>query len=97
MLYSYAGRDEIRRLTSEKPPITRRRMTPPTPMQISYTSFERKQGSFEEEGRGWNARDRTIIARTKQFLERSYIVKVRAEELEGFLRPEDVEWISGES
>ena len=46
---------------------------------------------------GWNARDRTIIARTKQFLERSYSVKVRAEELERFLRPEDVEWISGES
>ena len=65
------------------PPITRTRMTPPTPMQNSYTSFERKKGSYEEEGRGWNARERTIIARTEQFLERSHSVKVRVEELEG--------------
>ena len=35
------------------PPMTRRRMTPPTPMQNSYTSFERDQGSYEEEGKGW--------------------------------------------
>ena len=55
-------------------PITRRRMTPPTPMQNSYTSFERKQGSYEGEGRGWNARERTSSARTKQHLERSYSV-----------------------
>ena len=27
------------------PPITRRRMTPPAPLQNSYTSFEREQGS----------------------------------------------------
>ena len=26
-------------------------MTPPTPMQSSYTSFEREQGSYEEAGR----------------------------------------------
>ena len=64
------------------PPITRRRMTPPTPMQNSYTSFEREQGSYEVEGRGWNARERTIIARTKQYLERSYSVKMTVEELE---------------
>ena len=38
--------------------------------QNSYTSFEREQESYKEEGRGWNARDRTIIARTKQFLEK---------------------------
>ena len=73
------------------PPITRRRMTPPTPMQNSYTSFERELGSYEEEGRGWNARERTIITRTKQYLERSYSVKVGVEELEGLLGPEDVD------
>ena len=73
------------------PPITRRRMTPPTPMQNSYTSFEREQGGREEEGRGWNARERTIIARTKEYLERSYSVKMRVEELEGLLGPEDVD------
>ena len=60
-------------------------MTPPTPVHNSNTSFEREQGSYEEEGRGWNARERTIITRTEQFLERSYCVKVRVEELEGFL------------
>ena len=49
------------------PPITRRRMTPPTPMQNSYTSFEWEQGSCEAEGRGWNARERTILVRTKQY------------------------------
>ena len=72
-------------------PLSRRRMTPPTLMQNSYTSFERMQGSYEEEGRRWNARERTIIARTKQFLERSHSVKVRVEELEAFLGPEDVD------
>ena len=57
----------------------------------SYTSFEREHGSYEGEGRGWNARERTIIARTRQYLERSYSVKVRVEELEGLLGPEDVD------
>ena len=45
----------------------------------------------EEEGRGWNARERTIIARTKHYLERSYSVKVRVEGFEGLLGPEDVD------
>ena len=51
----------------------------------------RDHGRFEEEGRGWNARERTIIARTKQYLERSFSVKVRVEELEGLPGPEDVD------
>ena len=51
------------------------------------TSFEREQKS--RDGRGWNARERTIIARTKQYLERSDKLKVRVEELEM--------WFSGES
>ena len=72
-------------------PFSRRRMTPLTPMQNSCASFEEKQGSYEEEGRGWIARERTIIARTKQFLERSYSVKVRVEELEDLLGPDDVD------
>ena len=72
-------------------PITRRRMTPPAPMQNSYTSSEREQGCNEEEGRGWNARERTNIARMKQYLERSFSVKVRVEELEGLLGPEEVD------
>ena len=59
-------------------------------MQNSCTSFEREQGSYEVEGWGWSARERTIIARTKQYLERSYSVKVEVEELEDLLGPEDV-------
>ena len=79
LLYRYAYEGS----PVKAPPLSRRRMTPPTPVQNSYTSFEREEGSYEEEGRG--------IARTKQFLETSYIVKVRVEELEGFLGPEDVD------
>ena len=51
----------------------------------------RDHGRYEEEGRGWNAREITIIARTKQFLERSFSLKVRVEELEGLLGPEDAD------
>ena len=73
------------------PPLSRRRMTPPTPVQKPHAPFEGEQGSYEEEGRGWNARERTIVARTKQFLERSYSVKVRGEDLDDLLGPEDVD------
>ena len=72
-------------------PLSRRRMTPPTPMQNSNTSCVRDHGRYVEEGRGWNARERTIIARTKQFLERSFSVKVQFEALEPLLCPEDVD------
>ena len=65
-------------------------MTPPAPMQNSFSSSVRNHGRCEE-GRGWNARERTIIARIKQYLERSFSVKVRVEELEGLLAPEDVD------
>ena len=72
------------------PPIKKRKMTPPTPMQNPYTSFAKEQGGQEEEGRGWNARERTNIARMKQYLKISLSVKVRVEELEGMLGPEEV-------
>ena len=72
-------------------PLSRGTMTPPTPMQNPCTSFEKEQGSCYEEARGWNARERPVIARTIQFLERSCSVKVRTEELEGFLGPEGVD------
>ena len=35
--------------------------------------------------------ERTIIARTKQYLENSYSVKVEVEELEDLLGPDDVD------
>ena len=72
------------------PPLSRRRMTPPTPVQNSYTSFVRDHGRYEEERRVWNARERTIITRTKQFLERSRSVKVQVEALEALLGQKDV-------
>ena len=72
------------------PPLSRRRMTP-SPVQNSYTFFVRDHGRYDEEGREWNARGRTIIARTTQFLERSHSVKVQVEALEDLLGPEDVD------
>ena len=47
------------------PPLSRRRMMPPTPLQNSYSSFEEEQGHFEVEDHTLSARDRTVIARTK--------------------------------
>ena len=41
------------------PPLSRRRMTPPTPVQNSYTYFVRDHGRYEKEGRVLNARERT--------------------------------------
>ena len=66
-------------------------MTPPTPLQNSYASFEGEQGSYEVQGRGWSAKERTLMARTKQFLERSHSAKVQVGELEDLLGPEDVD------
>ena len=60
-------------------------------MQNLNTSFVRDHGRYEEEGRGSNARERTIIVRTKQHLERSFSVKVQVEALEDLLGPDDVE------
>ena len=60
-------------------------------MQNSYASFVRDHGRYEEEGRGWNARQRTIIARIKQYLERSFSEQVQVEALEALLGPEDVD------
>ena len=70
------------------PPPSRRRMTPPTPLQNSYSSFEEEQEHFEVEDQIWSARDRTVIARTKQYLEESKSSKVEVEELESSLGTE---------
>ena len=48
-------------------------------------------GRHAGEGRGWNARERTIIAKIKQYLERSSRVKVQVEALEEQLGPDDVD------
>ena len=48
-----------------------------------------EQGHFEVEDQTWSARDRTVIARTKQDLEESKSLKVEVGELESFLGPDD--------
>ena len=57
---------------------------PPTPLQISYSSFEDQQVHFEVEDQIWSARDRTIVARIEKYLEESKSMKVEVEELESF-------------
>ena len=71
------------------PPLSLRRMMPPTPLQNSYSSLEEEQEHFEVEDQIWSARDRTVIARTKQYLEESKNSKFEVEELESSLGPED--------
>ena len=57
-------------------PISRSRMRPPTPLQNSNDAFEEAQERFVVDDQMWSARERTIIARIKQYLEESYSVKV---------------------
>ena len=73
------------------PPLSRRRMMPHTPLQNSNGTFEEEQGRFVMEDQMWSARERTFMARTKQYLEESYSVKVEVEEVEGLLGPDDVD------
>ena len=56
-------------------PLSRRRMMPPTPLQNSCSSSEEEQGRFEVEDQMWGAKERTIIAKTKQYLEESKSLK----------------------
>ena len=94
---AHCGTDTQEEMMYERSPVkahphSRRRMTPPTPLQKSYTSHVRDHGRYEEEeGRGWKAREGTIIARTRQYLERSFSVKAQVEALEALMVPEDVD------
>ena len=65
-LDSNAGRGEVRRLTSESAPAFKKKDDTANTNAKFVHLFEREQGSYEEDGREWNARERTIIARTKQ-------------------------------
>ena len=56
-------------------------MMPLTPLQNSNGAFEEEQGLHGVEDQVWSAKETTIIARTKQYLERSYRVKMEVEEL----------------
>ena len=78
---------------AKAPPLSRRRMMPPTPLKKkkkTYSSFEEAQGHFEVEFQIWSACDRTVVARTEQYLE-SVSMQVEVEELESLLGPEDSE------
>ena len=66
-------------------------MMPPTPLQNSNDTFEEEQERFVVEDQMWSAKERTIIARPKQYLEENYSVKVEVEELEDLLGPDDVD------
>ena len=48
-----------------------------------------EQGHFEVEDQTWSARERTVVARTEQYLEESQSLKVEVEELESLLGPDD--------
>ena len=73
------------------PPLSRRRTMPPTPLQNSDSSFQEEQEHLVVEDHMWSARERTIIARTKKYLDESYSLKVEVEELEDLLGPDDTD------
>ena len=50
-------------------PLSRRRTRPPMPLQNSNSSLGEEQVRFEVEDQMWSARERTIIARPKQYFE----------------------------
>ena len=66
---------------------------PPSPQQSSYPSIEARQWQteMEDQGIGWNARDRTVIAKLEKYLNESDCLKLEIEELELLLGPEDSE------
>ena len=80
--------------TPEKaPPAARRRMMPPTPQQSSYSSIEgmQRQTEMEDQGCGWTAHDRTVIAKMEKYLNESDCLKLEIDQLELLLGPQDSE------
>ena len=66
-------------------------MTPPTLGKNRTPPLKESREVTKWKARDESARERTILARTKQYLERSHSVKVEVEELEELLGPEDVD------
>ena len=75
------------------PPTSRRRMMPPTPQQSSHSFIEDMQWqiAMEVQGSSWNGRERTVIARMEQYLNESDCMKLKIEDLELLLGPENSE------
>ena len=57
-------------------------------LQSSHSLHEERQWQIEVEDQIWSALDRTIIAKTKQYLEESYNMKVEVEESKSLLEPD---------
>ena len=55
-------------------------MMPLSPLQNANETFEEEQRPLGVEEQMWGAKEITIIAKTKQYLEISYSVKVEVEE-----------------
>ena len=72
------------------PPLSSRRRAP-TQLQNSNFSSGEEQGRFEAENQMWSTRERTIIARTKQYMEVRKSIKVDIEELETLLGADDID------
>ena len=66
-------------------------MMPPTPQQSSHSLFEgmQWQTEMEPQGSSWTARERGVIARMEKYLNESDCMKLKIEELELLLGPED--------
>ena len=86
-------KEEVRCESSQVKAIrsSKRRMMPPSHCRIRMIPLKKIRGRFVVEDQMWSAKERTIIARTKQYLEESYSVKVEAEELEELHSPDDVD------
>ena len=82
-----ATQEEMRYESSqvEAPPLSRRRMMPPTPLENSCSAFEEEQEHSEVQDQFWSSHNRTVVARTKQYLEVSQSLKVEVEKLESLL------------
>ena len=59
-------------------PATRRRKMPSTPQQGSHMLIEEMQWQADMEAQGsiWSARERTVIARIENYLDKSYDMKL---------------------
>ena len=74
------------------PPLSRRRMTPPTPLQNSYTSFVRDHGRIRSGMAEDGFREKEQSSRGhNSFWKEATVWKVTVDALEDLLGPEDVD------
>ena len=89
LLESYAARDEVRRLTSESASAIKKK-NDAAHCKIRIHRLKTSKGLFEvKDHQTWSACDRTVIARTEQYLEESKSLKLEDVELESLLGPDD--------